>query len=47
MFVEWNVYWDLFVIERVWKIKIFIVFCLLDIINNVFLIFEFFYKLGR
>ena len=44
---EWNVYWDPFGAERVWKSKIPIVMCPLDITNNVEIKPEFIKQLGR
>ena len=44
---EWNVYWDPFAAERIWKTKIPIVMCPLDITNNVSITRDFVLRLAR
>ena len=44
---EWNVYWDPFAAERIWKTKIPIIMCPLDITNNVEIKPEFIKRLSR
>lgn len=44
---EWNVYWDPFAADRVWKTSIPIILCPLDITNNVPITSEFVMRLAR
>lgn len=44
---EWNVYWDPIGAERVWKSKVPIVMCPLDITNNVMITRDFVTRLAR
>lgn len=47
MSAEWNVYWDPFAAERIWRTHIPIVLCPLDITNNVPITPEFIQQVSR